>query len=318
MTVKPNQNAFLPMKVGVGGFFHIEKRKAESGLITGVWDFHNNVTDAGLDLMATAPTFAYGFAYPYNACKVGTGNTAPSNSDTSLVSPIASAGATDGADGSGTQSYVAGPPAYWQMVRTYQFGTGVAAGNIAELGIYCSQDGTGTLFCRELVRDGAGNPTTITVLSDEILIVTYTLRFYLDTTDYAGSVTIGGTAYAYTRRMMDIDTVPSINTALRQNSNGNAVNCYAYNGSMGTVTTAPSGSSVGRSMSLSAYSPGSKSLVTSVTFGVNDANWSPGITVLSVQSCFHKYQFGFGTAIPKTVGQQLTVRFTLSWDRYAP
>ena len=318
MTVKPGNNAFQPMHVGVGGFFHIEKRKAESGLITGVWDFHNNVTDAGLDLMATAPSFAYGFSYPYNACKVGTGNTAPSNSDTSLVAPIAAVGATDGADGGGTQTYVAGPPAYWQMVRTYQFGTGVAAGNIAELGIYCSQDGTGTLFCRELVRDGAGNPTTITVLSDEILIVTYTLRFYLDTTDYAGSVTIGGTVYSYTRRLMDIDAVPTINRALLQNSDGNACICYAYNGAIGSVTTSPAGSQSSIYMGFSAYTTGSRSLVVSGTFGVSAANFSPGITALTVQSYFHKYQFGFATPIPKTTGQQLTVRFTLSWDRYAP
>ena len=318
MTIKPAKNAFLPMRIGVGGFFHIEKRKADSGLITGVWDFHNNVTDAGLDLMATATPFAYGFAYPYNACTVGTGNTAPSNSDTTLASPIASVGATDGADGSGTQTYVAGPPAYWQMVRTYQFGTGVAAGNIAELGIYCSQVGTGTLFCRELVRDGSGNPTTITVLSDEILIITYTLRFYLDTSDYAGTINIGGTDYSYTRRLMDIDTIPTIQRALRQNSDSNAVTCRAYNGSLGTVTGSPSGSSNYVYMSLSTYASGTRSLVVSGTFDVNSANWSPGITALSVQAAFHKYQFGFATPIPKVTGQQLTVRFTLSWDRYAP
>lgn len=317
MSAKPSPNSFLPMTTKVGGFFNLERRKRHSGLVTGRWDFHNNITDTGLNLMATATSYAYGFGYYTNACCVGTGNAAPADSDTALISQVASVGATDGTDGGGTKTYVAGPPAYWQMVRTYQFGTGVAAGNLAEIGIYCSQVGSTQLFCRELIRDGGGAPTTITVEADEILIVTYTLRFYLDTSDYAGTITIGSTDYDYTRRMYDIDTPPSLERAMHQNSDSNAVTVYAGNGTLASLTGTPSGSSVSRSMAFAAYVSDTHHVDVSTTFTVSQANYSPGVSLIWVISFFHKYQFYFPTAIPKVLGQQMSVSMRLSWDRYA-
>lgn len=321
MGVKHNDKAFIPLHIGIGGIFDVVKGRGSEGVIeeeTGRWNMHNNVTDIGLDMVALTPGYAFGFAYPYNACQVGAGNTAPSNSDVSLVSPIAAVGATDGPDGGGTRTYVSGPPAYWQMVRTYQFGTGVAAGNIAELGIFSSQSDANHLFCRELVRDGSGNPTTITVESDEILIVTYTLRFYLDTDDFSGTITIGDTDYDYTRRLMDVDSIPLIYRAMVQNGDGDAARCNAYNGSMSSINDTPTGSSATILLTFDSYTTGSHNRGVAGTFAVDAANFSPGITVLAVLSYLHQYQFGFDPAIPKVLGQQLSVRFRLSWDRYAP
>lgn len=307
------------MHVRPQGFFHVEKRKAASGLVVGQWDFHNNITDTGLDLMANAADFAYGIAYFANACQVGSGNTAPANTDTVLVSPIASKGADDGADGSGTKSYVAGPPAYWKIVRTFTFGTGAAAGNLAEIGIYCGQTGATRLFCRELIRDGSGNPTTITVLSDEILVVTYELRFYLDTTDVAGTINIDGTDYSYTQRLMDIDNIPNLQNALGQNSDSNTVAIAAYAGDIGTTTTVPSGQMANRGASFDAYTSGNYYVDVYTTFSISQANTAGGIKAFSVSGPFHKYQLSFAAnPIMKTSGQQLTIRFRLSWGRYAP
>lgn len=316
MTIKPPP---FRMHARPQGFFHVEKRKAASGLIVGQWDFHNNITDTGLDLMADATSFAYGIGYYPNSCQVGSGNTAPADTDTVLVAPVASKGADDGADGSGTRSYVAGPPPYWKLVRTFTFGTGAAAGNLAEIGIYCGQVGATRLFCRELIRDGAGNPTTITVLSDEILVVTYELRFYLDTTDVAGTINIDGTDYNYTQRVMDIDSVPRVQCVLHQNSDSNTVVITAYSGDIGATTTVPSGQLAGRGASFDAYTAGNRYVDVYTTFSISQANAAGGIKAFSVSGPFHKFQLSFAAnPIMKTSGQQLTIRFRLSWGRYAP
>ena len=44
------------------------------------------------------------------------------------------------------------------------------------------------LFSRALIRDGAGNPTTLTVTAIDILTVTYQLRLYRPTTDIVSTV----------------------------------------------------------------------------------------------------------------------------------
>lgn len=61
-----------------------------------------------------------------------------------------------------------------------QFSKGVAAGNIAELGVGGEENGS-KLWSRSLVLDRSGNPTTITVLDDEFLTVTYEARRYVNT-----------------------------------------------------------------------------------------------------------------------------------------
>ena len=62
----------------------------------------------------------------------------------------------------------------WAKV-TWRFGQGVAAGNISEVGLGW---GNSNLWNRALIKDANGNPTTITVLSDEYLDVVSEIRDY--------------------------------------------------------------------------------------------------------------------------------------------
>jgi len=141
----------------------------------------------------------------------------------------------------------------------------------------------------------------------------------LDLTDTAGIINIGGVDYNYTQRMMDVDTIPALYTALGDNSGHNTVVISAYSGGAGTVTGVPSGSSVGKETSFAAYTTGNKYVDVTSTFAIGDANYAGGIKALSVSGPWHKYQLDFSTnPIMKTSGQQMTVRFRLSWDRYAP
>lgn len=59
--------------------------------------------------------------------------------------------------------------------RTASFNRGAAAGNISELTTGYNNNNTSAM-ARALVRDALGNPTTITVLSDEVLTMTWEWR----------------------------------------------------------------------------------------------------------------------------------------------
>src|SRR5699024_10490997 len=60
-----------------------------------------------------------------------------------------------------------------------QFGKGDAAGNLSKVAIGKSST---DMFAIALIKDGSGNPTTITVTSIEFLTVTYQWRVYYDLT----------------------------------------------------------------------------------------------------------------------------------------
>lgn len=62
------------------------------------------------------------------------------------------------------------------LVRTMAFSLGEKVGTFSEVGIYNHRT-TGTFVAGQLIKDEFGDPTTITLLADEQLIVTYTLEW---------------------------------------------------------------------------------------------------------------------------------------------
>ena len=70
--------------------------------------------------------------------------------------------------------------AYGYSRLEVQFDKGAAKGNISEIGV-CDNDGGSPLWSRSLILDKSGNPTSITILDDEYLTVTYELRRYVST-----------------------------------------------------------------------------------------------------------------------------------------
>ena len=126
---------------------------------------------------------------------VGSGNTAPAESQTILTSFIAATTSRQNYTSTINSSV---SPRYARKEFTYRFAEGVAAGNIAEVGMFDSVS-TGTtsatvLSSRALVVDGGGSPTVVTVLSDEFLDVVWRGTWYVPE-DVAGScsLTIDGT-----------------------------------------------------------------------------------------------------------------------------
>lgn len=108
----------------------------------------------------------------------GTGNSPVLPEDTSLNSFLAGANVSSTVS---TSRNTASAPYYVMHSYTWRFPQGAAAGNIAEVGAALTNgvpNSSTPLFSRALVVDANGDPSTVTVLSDEYLDITYEIYIY--------------------------------------------------------------------------------------------------------------------------------------------
>jgi hypothetical protein len=281
--------------------------------------FNNLIVDDGLDLLMSGTA---GAATAH--CGAGAGSTPPANGQTGLVSSLGSRSET----GTVATSTSGGAPAWFQsLTRVYTFAVGAVVGNVAELGVFNLATG-GKMFSRALIKDGGGNPTTISVLADEQLVVTYELRKYPPTADVTGtvSITVDGTAtdYNYTLRAANVDETAA--QAYWQSQNGFARDpLYAYafeTQALGAITAAPSGTSAGATTStLAAYTNGNFYRDTTNAWSTGAGNFASGIGSVvfsgpgaSVILC--GYQVNFTPRLPKTNTKTLSLTFRVSVVRY--
>ena len=271
--------------------------------------FPNLITTNGGNLLGSGGSY---FSY----CSVGSGNTAPTLADTQLQTLVA----TTGTINSTTYGAQSGSPYYGTTTLQYAFAIGAAAGNLSEVGVGSGATGL-SLFSRALILDGGGSPTTITVLSSEALYVTYQLNHYVPLTDVTGTVVIAGVSYAYTLRAANATTA---NWAIQNADPPGILQATVYNGSLGTITGSPSGtSSNATSITNNSYSTGSFSLSGTATWGLTDGNLSGGVTAAAVQfGAIHnsrgEYQVSFSPDIPKDSSHVLTLTFSNSWAINTP
>lgn len=296
----------------VAGYYKIEAIKVDddgneiSRRVAADW-FPNLITDGGLNRMGnTGDWLAY--------CQVGSGSTTPAYTDTTLSSRIASqSGSTFTMD-----TEVASPYYVWHKT-VYTFGVGVAAGNISEIGVGWAS--TGGLFSRALILDDLGSPTTITVLSDEVLNITYEVRVYPKLTDTTGTCVftgaIGG-SYDWIMRSAkcgdawDWQINPDLGTTFAGYGYGGIV----YDGVIGGVTSLPSGnSSWDFGYGGIAYVDLSLERKFLYSFSTAQGNLAGGIRSLYVRMGVGTYQFQFTPPIPKTSADSLTFTVSHSWAR---
>lgn len=302
----------LDMKMGLKGRYTITVRKAADESVVRELAFDNLITDSGLN--------RWGSGAVGTECRVGSGTTAPSVSDNALASQVAVT-STAAPDNTYTYAHNATGNGSITVSRAFRFNAGVAAGTLAEVGIGWA---TG-LFSRALIVDGGGTPTTITILSDEILDVRYTLQVNMPA-DVTGSVSIGGTSYSYTIRPCNIDggTTSQFTTTWFINAIGGYTgqqNMAVYSGAIGTITQYPSGTQTngGVDLSVAAYSNNSKQRTVTYTAPVivfNTTFRSMEFGLMGGNNTwFTRFQIDFGASITKTNAQVFSLTFTFSWDR---
>lgn len=309
----------LKYKTGMKGRFKmnvVDPKTNEIKRSTG-W-FDNLITDGGLNMKGTLA--------PARACHVGSGSTTPSVTDTQLDTFVASTSNRISTP-RGSQTDVI-PRYAWQQVL-FRFGAGQAEGNLTEVGITNDDfmTASGPLFSRALILDGSGNPTTLSILSDEILEVWYELRHYIPTDDLVENIEINGVMTEVRTRAARITDSSQYGWAgsttifgrpadfvTGQFSNSTAV----WSGDIGTqFDNSPSGSLANEnSASLPSYVDGSLTRTAEGFWNIDNANFETGIRSVQFRSYIGTYQSQFDPPIQKDNTQELRINVEVSWGRF--
>ena len=208
-------------------------------------------------------------------------------------------------------------------VCKYSF-TGLNNVNISEVGLASNYSNTTTYYLctRALIKDSQGSPTTITVLSGEILEVYYKLWAIYDTTDKTGQINVLDGAgnqvpYNYKARLMKVgDAAYSgyVNSLSRDWKKQ-----YLYSGDLVAIAGTPSGELYSSaSLQVSPYVLGSYKSVYSFEVATSAGNGKIRTYALEVLGY---WQIRFGSVandspITKTNTQTLSIPIEVSWGRY--
>ena len=324
----------IALNFGFAGRFDLVARKVAMGedgsplldggsnVLTGesrsLASFENLILDSGLNRLGTGSVID-------GAC-VGTGTTVPENSQTSLASLLRVTSTWQSRvelAGSTTAPYYA----EWRIV--YRFAAGTAAGNLSEVGLGWDANAwantMGGLWCRALIKDSEGNPTTITVLADEVLDIVYTLQLHPPTSDATGTFNLSGEAYQYTLRPAWVNSRVYFNWWAAEAVLGGIASsgATAFTGGIGAATSGPSGTA-GYNIALTkqSYVNESNQCVFNVNADLNTANLAGGIRSMQFNLVGNCWQAEFskvsdGSTIPKNNTNVLTFQFWVSWDRHS-
>lgn len=186
---------FAKVNINLKGTFHGEVIRGD-GSREYYPNMGNKIVNQGLDALGGLKPGSFGAVnlnqFLRGGCAVGTGNTAPTATDTALLAPLAFTTTTNGAfDLVTVNSNVAPYSQTYSCVM--QFGIGAVVGNIAEIGMLLGRSDSsytagGALFCRALIQVG-GSPGTITLTSADQLIVTYQLQWIV-VADMSGTINV--------------------------------------------------------------------------------------------------------------------------------
>ena len=302
-------NPILELHTEVEGWFKFEAISVDgTKRVLADW-FPNLITDQGLNQMGTLTTWL-------NACQVGSGSTVPAVSDTQLVTLVAGTTTVQ----STVQGIQSTPPYYASRTRTYRFATGVATGTLSEVGVGTTAT-VGNLYSRALILDGAGNPTTLTILSTETLDVTYQCRYYVPTVDLTGSILLRTTTHAWTSRACRCTT----GSYWWYNSGGQAENVVTvsnpilYGGltaAIAAIESYPTGTPyTGSGVTWATYINNSFYTDATITAGLTVGNDANGLGAVLLNLGIGTYQIGFVPRIMKTSSDILVLVVRHSWGR---
>lgn len=278
-----------------------------------VAEFENLITNQGINRLGSGANGMFEY------CHVGSGSAAPQFSDTGLQSYI---GYNNGGRSVIAQGVQATTSPYYTYSRyNFRFQNGQATGNLSEIGVGWVSNGP-NLFSRTLIKDSNGNPTTITVLSDEILDVVYEVRMYPPMNDITGTISISGVDYSIITRAAQLIWTNPEPLSLYGFTNGVNFSIQAHTGDINpSILGLPSGSAIGLSGtegSMDPYSNNSLQRTGRFVAGVNNLNSEGGIRSIVIFSSLGNFQTQFEPRIPKDNTKRLTMEYSFQWGRRAP
>ena len=312
--------------MGMQGFLRLQCRNKFSGKITQDtgW-FPNTILDAGRNVMATQVGWM-------DYCQIGTDGVFPltlaqRQAETALGNHFA--GTSTIVSGSTSNGQAGAAPYYGWKRKTWRFAAGTFNGgiNLSEAGIGWGTTGS-TLISRAPILDPILQlPTTVTPLADELLDVTYELRYYPPLVDVdSPQVTLDGVAYNTLTRAASVTGdrwSASIGSVIGQYS-AYITDWTAYDGNIGTILTGPNGVSAAcdnANQYNSAYANNSYQMQVNCITGSTGWNLGSGIRSIRLRTTAGDYQTQFnaaigGATIPKTSAYTMTMAWTISWAEY--
>lgn len=291
--------------IKVGGRFKLEVIKPNGDVTVAADWFANLILNQGLDKLAGTSNFL-------DFAQCGSGSNVPATSDVQLQTFIAGR-AMDAQPSVAINS----TDRYAYVTRAYTFAIGAATGNISEIGVGTLISGP-NLFSRALVKDINGSPTTITVLADEQLRITYEFRVYQPIADIFTGTVNGYNVVARSASVNSINVnggwyLPS-SFSLQSGLYGSVTD-----GAIGPITGAPTGTGMQLAPYMqatqSAYVSGTFTRDVVLTFGPNDFNMANGIGAIVLPYGPTQFQFGFIPKIMKTNVQSLKITLRYTWAR---
>ena len=295
MIIKQKCEGFISLAVGKT----IDKPRYKT-------EFKNLIVDQGLNNAASTVINTL-----VTRCKVGSSSDIPTTSDTALGQQVGSYTPVV----TSIYNHSSGSPVWYTYGRfTYTFPVGAVTGDLREIGFFDSSD---NMFSHALLKDGAGNPTTVNVLADEQLFVTYEVRKYPVETDQTGIfiLSINGvdTSFTYTARPALINTSIASNYWYGSHRLGVDTDVVAYESqTLGTVTGTPTGTAVAGLGTIDTYAAGSFKSTLNCVFDPSVANFTNGIG--SMMLC-NGFQVSFDPAIPKTSDRRLVLPLSTVYSR---
>lgn len=303
----------IDQKFSVEGYYSFRVVNAKTGIERDVSDIiakdHKNlILNSGLESIGTSSVCS--------GCKVGTGSTPVTVDQTDLTTSLASTTTIQNA----TYGRLTTPPYYMWGRRVFRFAQGAATGNLTEVGTFGSS--STNLFSKALIVDSEGNPTTLTILSDEWLDVTYELRIYQDLTDKTFPLTLLGTNYTVTVRPSNVTSNVAADSSYFFQHMLYYYTSYQnahYNGAIGAITAGPSGTTYSNNnTSFTSYIANSYERTIIFSSGLNDDNFTGGIGSTLIRTNKAHWQLGYSPAISKDAFRTLVLNITISWSRYDP
>ena len=318
----------MQANMGMTGEFRCVVKRADGSTKIDTGYQKNLILNQGLDFFGGgngSDMMAY--------CVIGSGSSQPSYTQNKLDTAIKGVGGVDFSDKYNYNASTDGGIYKTNKVRKYSF-TGLNNVNISEVGLASNYSSSTTYFLctRALIKDSNGNPTTITVLSGEVLEIYYKLWAVFDTTDKTGTLNLldgvgGSVAYNWRLRPARVGDKNTYITGTNYNGLGCPVGAnytggagqWFYTGEIQGISAEPLNSIDRLSLSLGNYTKDSYKIVINISATVSQINGS--IRSILVNTTLGTYQIRFGSVandspITKTNTQTLSIPIEFSWGRY--
>ena len=312
----------MQANIGMAGEFRVVVKRADGSTKIDTGYQKNLILNQGLDFFGGGRG---DFMTEY--CVIGSGNSQPSYTQNKLDNTVVGVGGGMFSSKTDYDAIKNGNLYTNYTMSNFSF-TKLNNVNISEVGLASTYGSPSSYYLctRALIKDVSGNPTTITVLSGEILEIYYKLWAVFDTTDKTGQINLlngagGSVPYKYQARLAKVGDRLYNNTASIFSVMTNLTNLT--NDDLSAITTVPSTGlssyTAATSYESNTYVQNSYKRVFLINFDVRKANAANRVLVITLNNSCWQIRFGSvadDSPITKTSTQTLSIPIEVSWGRY--